>query len=259
MDARIGNEIGLELSDVDIDGAIEPEGGGEGGNDLGDEPVEVGVGGSLDVKGSPADVVDGFVVQQHGHVGVLKERVGRQDAVVGLHNRETLQQERSQTRTSASAHGVEHQEALQAGAVVGQLSDPVQAQIYDLFANCEWGKMQTRSNIIHENKSRERERRTSVVASGEVVGGVFLAGYELLGVEELAVGAGADFVNDGGFEIDEDGTGDVLAGSGLAEESVEGVVGHSESGVAVKNKREMLVLLTKKRKKKKEEEEEKER
>lgn len=86
MDARVRNKVGLELSDIDIDGAIEPEGGGQGRNDLGDEAVQVGIGGSLDVEGSPADVVDGFIVQQDSHVGVLQEGVGGENTVVGFNN-----------------------------------------------------------------------------------------------------------------------------------------------------------------------------
>ena len=69
------------------------------------------------------------------------------------------------------------------------------------------------------------------MASGKVVGGIFLAGDELFGVEELTVSATTDFVDDGGLEIDEDGARDVLAGSGFAEEGVEGVVGYTEGGV----------------------------
>jgi len=52
----------------------------------------------------------------------------------------------------------------------------------------------------------------------------FLAGDELLGVEELAVRAGADLVDHGGLEIEEDAAGDVLAGTSLGEEGVESVV-----------------------------------
>lgn len=66
------------------------------------------------------------------------------------------------------------------------------------------------------------------MTTGEVVGCVLLAADELLGVEELAVGAGADLVNHGGLEIDEDRTGHVLAGPGLAEEGVEGVITTSD-------------------------------
>ena len=63
-----------------------------------------------------------------------------------------------------------------------------------------------------------------VVATGVVVGGVLLAGDELLRVEELAVGAGADLVDDGGLEVDKDAARDVLARAGLGEEGVERVV-----------------------------------
>jgi hypothetical protein len=43
-------------------------------------------------------------------------------------------------------------------------------------------------------------------------------------VVQLAVGACADLVNDRGLEVDEHGSGHVLAGAGLGEERVEGVV-----------------------------------
>jgi hypothetical protein len=49
------------------------------------------------------------------------------------------------------------------------------------------------------------------VATRVVVGGVFLAVDELIGVEQLAVGARADLVNDRGFEIDEDRAGNVFS------------------------------------------------
>ena len=62
------------------------------------------------------------------------------------------------------------------------------------------------------------------MATGVVVGGVLLAGDELLRVEELAVGAGADLVDDGGLEVDKDAARDVLARAGLGEEGVERVV-----------------------------------
>jgi hypothetical protein len=62
------------------------------------------------------------------------------------------------------------------------------------------------------------------VAARVVVRGVLLARDELLRVVELAVRADADLVDDRGLEVDEDGAGDVLAGAGLGEERVEGVV-----------------------------------
>jgi len=94
---------------------------------------------------------------------------------------------------------VEDEEALEAGAVVGELADAVEAEVDDFLAD-------------------------GVVAAGVVVGGVFLAGDELLGVEELAVGAGADLVDDGGLEVEHNAAGDVLAGAGFGEERVVGVI-----------------------------------
>lgn len=40
---------------------------------------------------------------------------------------------------------------------------------------------------------------TCVVAAGKVIGGIFFAADELLRVEELAVAASADLIDDGGL------------------------------------------------------------
>ena len=69
---------------------------------------------------------------------------------------------------------------------------------------------------------------TGVVTTGKVVGCILLATDELLRVEELAVGAGADLVDHSGLQIDEYSTGHVLACSSLAEEGVEGVIATSD-------------------------------
>ena len=44
----------------------------------------------------------------------------------------------------------------------------------------------------------------------------------------MSVGTSSDFVNDGGLEVDHDTSGHVLSGSGLGEESVEGVIATSD-------------------------------
>ena len=58
MDTWVWHEVGLELSDIDVKGTIESEGSGKRGDNLSDESVKVGVGGSLDVQSSSADIVD---------------------------------------------------------------------------------------------------------------------------------------------------------------------------------------------------------
>lgn len=69
------------------------------------------------------------------------------------------------------------------------------------------------------------------MASGEVIGGVFFAADELLRVEQLTVSSSPHLIDDGGFQIQEHGAGDVLSGSGFTEESVEGVVSASDGFV----------------------------
>ena len=34
----IGHQVGLELIEVDVEGSVEPQGGGDGGHDLADQP-----------------------------------------------------------------------------------------------------------------------------------------------------------------------------------------------------------------------------
>ena len=226
MDSGVGNQVSLELSDIDVEGTVESEGSGQGGDNLGNESVQVGVGGSLDVEISAADIVDGLVVEHDGDVGVLEEGVGGEDGVVGLNDGggdlggwvdgesklgllavidgKSLEEEGTETGAGTATNSVEDEETLETSALIGELADSVEAEIDDLLTD-------------------------GVVTSGEVVGGILLTGDELLGVEELSVGAGTDLIDDGGLEIEEDATGDVLASTSLGEEGVESVVATTDS------------------------------
>ena len=73
MDTWVWHEVGLELSDIDVKGTIESEGSSKGGDNLGDKSVEVGVGWSLNIEGSTADIIDGLVVEHDGDISVLEE------------------------------------------------------------------------------------------------------------------------------------------------------------------------------------------
>lgn len=70
------------------------------------------------------------------------------------------------------------------------------------------------------------------MATGEVIGSVFFAADELLGVEQLAVSSGPHFVNDGGLKIYEDGPRDVLPCAGFTEEGVESIITSTDSLIA---------------------------
>jgi len=159
----------LELGDIDVKSTVESEGSGQGGDNLSDESVQVGVGWSLDVEVSSADVINGFVIDHDSNIGVLEEGVGGENGVVWLNNGggdlwgwvdgeselgfltvidgKSLEEEGSKTRSGTSTDGVEDEETLETSALVGKLSDSVEAEIDDLLTD-------------------------GVVTSGEVVGGI---------------------------------------------------------------------------------------
>jgi len=221
VDTWVWHQVGLELSDIDVKGTIESEGGSEGGDNLGNESVKVGVGWSLNVEVSSADIVDSFVVEHDGDIGVLKERVGGQDGVVWLNNGggdlwgwvdgetelgflsvidgKSLEEERSETGSGTTTDGVEDKETLETSALISELSDSVEAEINDFLTN-------------------------GVVTTGEVVGGILFTRDELFWMEELSVGSGSDLIDDSWLEIKEDGSWDVLASTGLREEGVESII-----------------------------------
>ena len=104
-----------------------------------------------------------------------------------------------QARHQYPTDSIEHQEALEPSAVVSQLSDSIESEINDLLAD-------------------------GVVTASKIVRSIFLAGNELLWVEELAVCASPHLVNNSWLEIQEDGAGHVLSGTSLTEKGVESIV-----------------------------------
>jgi hypothetical protein len=86
MDSWVWDQIGLEFSNIDVQGTIESQRGGQRGNGLGDQSVQVGVGWSFNVQLSSADIIDSFIVQHNGNISVLKKGVSGQDRVVWLNN-----------------------------------------------------------------------------------------------------------------------------------------------------------------------------
>jgi len=225
MDSWVWHQVGLEFSNIDVKGTVESQRGGKGRDGLGDQSVQVGVGWSLDIELSSADIVDGFVVEHDSNIGVLQEGVSGQNGVVWLNDSggnlrrwvdgetelgllavidgESLEEEGTETGTASTTDSLEDQEALETGTVISELSDSVQAQVDDFTTN-------------------------GVVSSGEVVSSIFLTGDQLFRVEQLSVGSGSDFVNNGWFQIEEDTSWDVLAGTSLREEGVESIITTSD-------------------------------
>ncbi len=65
MDPGIRDQIRLELVKIDVEGAVESQRGRDGGDNLGDETIEIGVRGPADVQIGPADVVDSLHHRVH--------------------------------------------------------------------------------------------------------------------------------------------------------------------------------------------------
>lgn len=82
MDSWIRDQIGLEFSNINVQGSIESQRGSQRGNDLGYQSVQVGIGWSFNIQLSSADIIDSFIVQHNINISVFQQRVGRQDTVV---------------------------------------------------------------------------------------------------------------------------------------------------------------------------------
>jgi len=191
MDSWVWHQVGLELGKIDVEGTIKSQGGGDGRNDLSNQPVEVGVGWSLNVEVTSADVIESLVVNHEGTVRVLKSSVSGQDGVVGLNNSggdlggwvdgklqfrllavvdgQTLHEKGGESGSGATTEGVEDQESLKSSTLVSQLPETIEHQVNNFFPNC-------------------------VVTTGVVVGSILLASDELLGVEQLAIGTSSNLI-----------------------------------------------------------------
>lgn len=228
MDSGVGDQVSLELVKIDVKRTVESQRGGHGRHDLGDHSVKVLERRSRNVEVSSAHVVDGLVIHHEGTVGVLQSGVGCEDGVVRLDDGgrdlgggvdsklelgllgevdgESLEQKSSETGTGSSTERVGEEESLQTVTVVSDSSDSVHDLVNELLSD-------------------------GVVTSGVVVSGVLLASDELLGVEQVLVLSGSDLINHVGLEIDVDGSGHVLAGTGLGEEGGESLL--SGSGLSI--------------------------
>ena len=79
-------QVSLEFGKIDVQCTVESEGGGDGGNDLTNKTVQVGVGWSFNVQVTSADIVNSLVIDHKGTVGVFKGGMGGQNGVVWLNN-----------------------------------------------------------------------------------------------------------------------------------------------------------------------------
>merc|ERR1711977_772103 len=223
-----GDEIDTELAEVRVELTREAKAASHTGHAGGAEMVEVTIGGSGELEGTEADVVQGLVVKAHALVGVLHKLVDGEGGVVrldnsvghlgGWHHREGEHhavgvlladlgdEESSHTGTSTATEGVAELEALEAVARLGLLTHDIEDGVDQLGT-------------------------LGVVALGPVVTSASLAENKVVGAEELTEGTGTDGVHGTGLEVHKDGTGHVATAGGLVVVHVDAL--QLEVGVAM--------------------------
>merc|ERR550539_699340 len=82
VDPGVGHQVGLELSQINIESSVKSQRGRDGGDNLTNQTVQIGVRRTLHIEISFANVVDCLVVNHEGTVRVLQSGVGGQNRVV---------------------------------------------------------------------------------------------------------------------------------------------------------------------------------
>ncbi len=140
VNTGVGDQVGLELVEIDVQGTIEAEGRGDGADNLSNQAVKMLVRRAGNAEVATADIVNGLVVNEESAVGVLNGAVSRENSVVRLNDgggdggsrvdgefqlrllavlgSKTLQEQGAEARASTATKGVEDEETLERVAVV---------------------------------------------------------------------------------------------------------------------------------------------
>ena len=214
VQTRERDHVHGDLAQVTVQLTWEAQAARNTGHGGGYQVVKVTVGWGGQLQGTEADVVQGFVVQNHDFVGVFNQLVDRQGRVVGLHHgigylwggehgerhHDTVwvlfadlgDQQSSHSGSRTTAKGVGDLETLKAVAGFGFLADDVQNTVDQLGT-------------------------FGVVTFGPVVTGTSLSENKVVWAEELTEGTGTDGVHGSWFQVHKDGAGDVASTSGFVE------------------------------------------
>ena len=143
VDSRFSKKLAtpyLELSQVNVQCTIKAQWSSDGGYDLTNQTVQVGVSWSFYVQVTTTDVINSFIIHHKGTVRMFQGGVSGQNGIVRFNhcgcnlrcrvdrelqfgflavvNRQTFQKERGKARSSTSTKRVENKESLQACALV---------------------------------------------------------------------------------------------------------------------------------------------
>ena len=151
MNTRVRYQVSLELGNINIQSTIKTKRCGQGGDNLSNESVQVGVCWPFNVKIPSTNIVKSFIIKAESTIGVLKKRMRREYGVVRLYNSsgnlgrrrdsegklglpsvidgQSLEKKRSETGTGSSPSCVEYEESLKTSTIVCKLADAVEYQV----------------------------------------------------------------------------------------------------------------------------------
>jgi len=218
MESREGDKVDSQFSEIRVQLTGESEATGDSGHGGGDEVVKVTIGGGGEFEGSEADIIKGFVIDNHTFISIFDQLMDGKGGVVrfndgvgdlgggdngegnhhsvGVFFSDLGDKEGSHSGTGSSSEGVGDLESLEAVASFGFFSDNVEDGV-DEFSSF------------------------GVVSFGPVVSGSGLSEDEVIGSEELSERSGSNGVHGTGFEVHEDGSGDISSSSGFVEVDVD--------------------------------------
>jgi len=81
-----GDQVDGEFSQIRVQLTGESEAAGNSGHSSRDQMVQVTISGGGEFQGSEADIIQGFVVNDHAFIGVFDQLVDREGGVVGFND-----------------------------------------------------------------------------------------------------------------------------------------------------------------------------
>ena len=86
METREWDQVDGEFTEIRVELTWETDGAGDTAHAGRDEMVEISIGWGGELEGTEADIVKGFVVNDHDFVGVFDELMDREGSVVWLYD-----------------------------------------------------------------------------------------------------------------------------------------------------------------------------
>jgi len=86
MNSRVRNQVRLELIQIDIQRAIEPQRTRNGANNLRNKPIQMLKAGSWNIQVTTTDIIHSLIVNEERTIAVLDSGVSGQDSIVGFHD-----------------------------------------------------------------------------------------------------------------------------------------------------------------------------